>query len=133
MKSTATPQSVNTLENLREKFLKIVDDQAISLADYEIEKILRKHEKGEINREKFIEAKNREMDLYGEMIFAHRDYVEALIESKTRDQTMILSYYQCPSCNEEWEDTWECACNSECPKCESSDIEPYDWKRIARE
>lgn len=27
----------------------------------------------------------------------------------------------------EWEDTWSCACNGECPACGMKDIEPIDW------
>jgi hypothetical protein len=28
----------------------------------------------------------------------------------------------------EWEDTWDCACNGECPACGTDDIEPVDWE-----
>lgn len=29
----------------------------------------------------------------------------------------------------EWEDTWSCACNDDCPAC-GREIEPVDWEQI---
>jgi len=26
-------------------------------------------------------------------------------------------FYECPECDVEWEDEWDCACDSECPVC----------------
>lgn len=43
---------------------------------------------------------------------------------------MMLLFYKHEDCAEdpdvEWQDTWDCACNSECPACGIKDIEPYD-------
>jgi hypothetical protein len=30
----------------------------------------------------------------------------------------------------EWEDTWDCACNGQCPECGMKDIEPCDYDEI---
>lgn len=30
----------------------------------------------------------------------------------------------------EWEDEWDCACNSECPACGTKDIQPFDWECV---
>jgi hypothetical protein len=43
-------------------------------------------------------------------------------------------YYEHHDCPEDpdvkWDDTWSCACNGECPACETKDIEPVDWELI---
>lgn len=38
----------------------------------------------------------------------------------------VINHYLCPECGTDWADTWECACNSECPACGIKDIEPLD-------
>lgn len=32
-------------------------------------------------------------------------------------------FYKCPECAEEWEEEWSSACDSECPKCGTENIE----------
>lgn len=34
--------------------------------------------------------------------------------------------YCCPDCDEEWEDVYECAVDSDCPKCGARDITPLN-------
>lgn len=29
----------------------------------------------------------------------------------------FLNYYECPTCNIDWEDQWDCQCDDECPEC----------------
>lgn len=36
----------------------------------------------------------------------------------------VISHYLCPECGTDWADTWECACNSQCPACGVKDVEP---------
>lgn len=36
--------------------------------------------------------------------------------------------YRCPACGHEWEETYECACDSECPACGSENNTALDWK-----
>lgn len=36
----------------------------------------------------------------------------------------ITSRYSCPECGQDWQDTWTCACNSQCPACGLKDVEP---------
>lgn len=33
------------------------------------------------------------------------------------EETEYVNKYQCTSCGEEWEDTWTCMVDDECPKC----------------
>lgn len=50
---------------------------------------------------------------------------------------MYLIYYRhldCPSgLQPGWWDTWDCACNGECPECGTKDIEPIDWEELRDE
>jgi hypothetical protein len=32
--------------------------------------------------------------------------------------------YLCPECGAVWDSEWSCACNDECPDCETGDITP---------
>lgn len=41
-----------------------------------------------------------------------------------------LSSYECPNCGHEWQETWECACNDQCPECGTKDIEPYEYDEV---
>lgn len=45
-------------------------------------------------------------------------------------ERVFLISYQCPECEHEWEEEYECACNSECPKCGTTDIEASDYEQI---
>jgi hypothetical protein len=29
----------------------------------------------------------------------------------------FTNYYECPECNYEWQDEWDCACDDDCPNC----------------
>lgn len=53
--------------------------------------------------------------------FIHGYFIAALWSST---ETEYVNKYR--HCGEEWEDTWSCACNSECPVCGTKDIEPYE-------
>lgn len=39
-------------------------------------------------------------------------------------------YYKCPNCESEWTEEYDCACDSECPDCETGDITPYFFEEI---
>ncbi|MFV1943447.1 hypothetical protein VPH49_21785 [Pseudomonas luteola] len=43
----------------------------------------------------------------------------------------MRNFYECPNCGTEWEDTWDCACNDQCPECGAKDIEPYDSQDLS--
>lgn len=43
--------------------------------------------------------------------------------------TWFRNSYHCESCNEDWEDEWDCACNDKCPTC-NKEIEPYESEEI---
>lgn len=38
--------------------------------------------------------------------------------------------YCCPDCHHEWEEEYECACDSECPNCDTTNIEALSWEEI---
>ncbi len=46
-------------------------------------------------------------------------------EVEEEDGQEFLNKYRCEACNEEWEDTWDCACNDKCPRC-NKEIEPFE-------
>ena len=35
-----------------------------------------------------------------------------------------LNHYRCPTCQQDWQDEWDCACNDLCPSCDK-EIVPY--------
>ena len=43
---------------------------------------------------------------------------------------MFLIYYVCPCCGFDWEETYECACDSECPDCGVKNITPVRFEKI---
>ncbi|GAN80420.1 hypothetical protein Aam_046_061 [Acidocella aminolytica 101 = DSM 11237] len=45
----------------------------------------------------------------------------------------FLNHYECPRCDNEWSDEWDCTCDDRCPDCdlscspvESDDLEGDD-------
>ena len=36
-----------------------------------------------------------------------------------------INHYFCESCDCEWQDSWECKCNDDCPQC-GIETEPYE-------
>ncbi len=38
----------------------------------------------------------------------------------------IVILYNCPDCGHDWNDTWSCMVNADCPACGAKDIEPLD-------
>ena len=47
-----------------------------------------------------------------------------------QDEPLFLNRYCCPECGHEWDDTWSCACDDECPECGARDISPYEHVKI---
>jgi hypothetical protein len=43
---------------------------------------------------------------------------------------MLSIRYICPACGEDWEEVWECACDSECPKCGARNVEAHEWNEV---
>lgn len=37
-------------------------------------------------------------------------------------------YFYCPDCDEAWVEKWDCACDSDCPKCGKT-YTPFDTKK----
>lgn len=46
------------------------------------------------------------------------DYAEQV------EEVLYINQYECPQCGYEWEDTWSCACDDDCPKCGARHISP---------
>lgn len=44
----------------------------------------------------------------------------------------LLNKYHCEDCNTKWEDTWSCAVDNECPRC-NADISPYNSEEVGEE
>jgi hypothetical protein len=44
-------------------------------------------------------------------------------------EQLLLIQYRCPECGNEWEEIYECACDSECD-CGCGDIEALSWHGI---
>jgi rubrerythrin len=42
----------------------------------------------------------------------------------------IRSFYRCPECDYEWDDTWDSACDDECPECGTKNISPYNHEDL---
>lgn len=49
---------------------------------------------------------------------------------KETKETEFRIEYICPLCEHKWVEIWSCACDSECPKCGTKNIEAYDWEEI---
>lgn len=45
-------------------------------------------------------------------------------------ETMKRIFYVCPKCEEKWEEEYTSACDSECPKCGTENIEATQWEEI---
>lgn len=71
-------------------------------------------------------AKQREAELWEASIdaFNRADAIGQAIEAMGIEPT-YTNRYRCDACKVEWEDTWSCACDDECPEC-GADISPYD-------
>jgi len=55
-------------------------------------------------------------------------------EANTDEENTIFDIlYNCPFCHHEWRETWTCACDSDCPKCGTRNIEAKSWKEIKKE
>lgn len=61
----------------------------------------------------------------------NRFTVEQLIEKHGELwlEVQYWNYYHCEYCLTDWEDTWTCQCNDECPGC-GKEIEPYNSVEI---
>ena len=46
-------------------------------------------------------------------------------ESEEEEEDKYLNHYRCPSCGEEWQDTYSCHVNESCPVCDLKEIQPY--------
>ena len=43
---------------------------------------------------------------------------------------MLKIKYKCYRCDREWTEYYECACDSECPKCFAKDVEADQWDEV---
>ena len=55
---------------------------------------------------------------------ADQEHVEMAC-SATMPPVWYLNHYRCPTCQLDWQDEWDCACNDKCPDC-NKEIEPYE-------
>lgn len=60
--------------------------------------------------------------------FAELDAQDEYEANQNDDERLLDIDYRCPKCGHEWEETYECACDSECPVCDLNNITALDWK-----
>lgn len=58
-----------------------------------------------------------------------RDDAIALAIEALGLEVRYLSFYRCDDCDQDWEEEWSCACDSECPEC-GRDFSPFDYYQI---
>lgn len=49
---------------------------------------------------------------------------QAFSESSSSSAERFLNRYQCPTCQIDWQDEWDCGCNDRCSRC-NKEITPY--------
>jgi hypothetical protein len=42
------------------------------------------------------------------------------------EHNLVTNHYACPVCKTEWNDTWSCACDDDCPNCGKRHISPTE-------
>lgn len=45
-------------------------------------------------------------------------------------KTIWLNYYECPECNDTWEDEWDYQADDDCPSCGCRHISPYESQEV---
>lgn len=40
-------------------------------------------------------------------------------------ENVIISCYSCPDCDHEWDASWDCATDEDCPVCDARNIQPF--------
>ncbi len=43
---------------------------------------------------------------------------------------MLRISYECPTCGHQWQEVYECACDSECPECGEGAITAASWEEL---
>jgi predicted nucleic acid-binding Zn-ribbon protein len=41
--------------------------------------------------------------------------------------------YECPECGHQWDEVWDCPCDSECPECGCRDIQAAAYHPLSAE
>ena len=49
--------------------------------------------------------------------------------SPTRKKT-LRNFYSCTECETQWEDSWDCAVDDDCPHCGTRHVSPYESQDI---
>ena len=60
--------------------------------------------------------------------FAELDAQDEYEANQIETERLLDIEYRCPACGHEWHETYECACDSECPACGTENIMALDWK-----
>jgi len=53
--------------------------------------------------------------------------MRGLMEQGNEGGSIVLfhNHYQCPRCDHEWEDVWDCRCDDDCPVCGARHISAH--------
>ena len=46
--------------------------------------------------------------------------------------TRWLNYYECPECEDIWQDEWDCQVDDDCPSCGCRHISPYESQEVIK-
>ena len=45
---------------------------------------------------------------------------------------MFINYYNCPKCGHEWQDTYDCQPDDDCPECGERHVAPFESKDVPK-
>jgi hypothetical protein len=62
--------------------------------------------------------------------FSDLDAQDEYEASQSDEWSLLDIQYRCPECGHQWEETYECACDSECPHCGTEIVTALDWKEL---
>ncbi len=61
------------------------------------------------------------------------EFTELLSDAEIEPERLLVVQYQCPNCEHLWQEEWSCACDSECPKCDTRNITALSWGEAGSE
>jgi hypothetical protein len=75
------------------------------------------------------DLKERARNFLADIAAEEEDYVE----QEDEEEELLEVRYKCPDCGHEWVEEWDCACDSECPECETGNISALEYRKVGTE